>query len=545
MLTVHALDRGRRVDLRLTLDAVRQGLALVDDAAPKAWIHVMSYGEWSGYYDYEADELVSFAFDDAVFDQAIANFEAQKNPIPLTYEHPDYQAASASGAPIPAAGWIHALEKRDDGLWAYVEFTARAAEYVRAGEYRYCSVVLFWEYVDRQSGEEIGAYLAEVGLVNRPFIDGLTPIQLSRTKQDPRAVARNRKVNLMATAAEKIASIRQAFQIDPALSDQEAAWAVSDLMHALIAYKKAEDILSAPLAFAARSARGLARAGGPAQFGAARTKITEALSLAMVDLDKVKEALASLPEQPTMEELVGMLEGLAEEPEPEVEIEVEEPESTEAADTETPAEEPESMRAAALEKLGLAEDATDEEMFAALVALMDKPEDEQPSAVAASAVQLAQAKVAASDRRAKDAEAVSLAATKAADAAKLELAQARHAHAKELAAFRVDLSIARGEIVPTGKFTRDKLVELASTSPETYDLVVSGLESVPTGVKTSSENARAPRATGATQRDVIEVARREVKLADPSLNRAAVNRKALELAKQRHPELFERAENHD
>lgn len=540
--TVHALDRGRRVDLRVTLDALR-GDALVGESAPKAWIHVMSYGEWSGYVG-DDGETLTFAFDDAVFDQAITNFEAQKNPIPLTYEHPDYAAASAQGNPIPAAGWIHALEKRDDGLWAYVEFTARAAEHVRAGEYRYCSVVLFFDATDRQSGEEIGAYLAEVGLVNRPFIDGLTPIQLSRTNQDPRAMARNRKVQLMATAAEKIASIRQAFQIDPQLSDQEAAWAVSDLMHALIAYKKAEEILAAPLTFAARSARGLARAGGPAKFGAARETMLATLKLASVDVDKLKEALAALPDQPTMDELVGMIDGLAEEAESEaeVEIEVEEPE-VEAADTDEKPQ-PESMRAAALEKLGLAEGATDEEMYAAIAA-MDKPKADEPEGVAASAVQLAQAKVASSEKRAKDLEAVALAATKEADAVKLELAQLRQSRAAELAAFRVDLSIARGEIVETEKFNRDKLVQLAATSPETYDLVVSSLESVPRGVKTSAEGARVPRTTGASQKDVIDAARREVKLADPTLNRAAVNRKALELAKTRHPELFERAENHD
>jgi hypothetical protein len=565
---VHALGE-RRASMLVQLDALRSAGPLVAEEAPKRWMHCAKPGEWAGYLA-EDGSTIELEFTTELFEQAVANFNREANAVTLTYGHPDYAEAAKIGAPILSAGWIHELEVRDDGLWAFVEFTPRAAKHIDDGELRYCSVVLDFDAIDRVSGESIGGYLYEVGLTNRPFIDGLTPIRLSR-RDELRAAAMTpttkEEIPIMATASEKLSSVRSAFNISPELTDSEAAWAVYDLMCALISYKKAEEILSAPLAFAARSLRGLALAGGPKKFSASRKKLVQLMDV--VDVDKLKDALAALPEQPSHDELLAIIDGLAEsteETEETPEETSEETESTETEETEEvetevteiedepaaaestePADEmPKATRSTALSKLGLAEGATDEEMYAAIAAMKPGKADKVDASAASASVQLAQAKIATLTHRLKLAETSALDATKERDALQVKLDAATKAHAHAVAAARVDLSIEKGEIVlaADGKVTREKLVELAATAPETYDLIVSSLESIPEAKRASaSDTTRSTRSTGVTtQADAIEAAQKEIDAAHPGETRSKKRAMAYELAKKQRPELFKKIE---
>lgn len=127
-------------------------------------------GEWKGHMAGE------FSFTTEIFANIIARFEEQKNPIPITYEHPD----KWMGTPIKAAGWIYDLKVQEDHLWGLAEFSPDAAQMVRNGEYKFCSVVVDFESTDRKSGELVGPELYEVGLTNTPFLDGQRPITLSK-----------------------------------------------------------------------------------------------------------------------------------------------------------------------------------------------------------------------------------------------------------------------------------------------------------------------------------------------------------------------------
>lgn len=164
--------------------ALRSVLPLVDEHAPRTWIQIAVEGTWEGHH------AGSFEFTRNVFASIIANFEGQTNPVPLTYEHPKY---AGDGSPIRAAGWIQKLKVRGDQLWAFVEFNPAAAQMVKDGEYRFCSVVVAFESSCRKTGEDIGPELYEVGLTNVPFLDGMTPIQLSRAGHG----AKSRKVHAM------------------------------------------------------------------------------------------------------------------------------------------------------------------------------------------------------------------------------------------------------------------------------------------------------------------------------------------------------------
>jgi phage I-like protein len=83
----------------------------------------------------------------------------------------DYEHQSLKGGQAPAAGWIKDLEVREDGLWAQVEWTGKAEEYLKRREYRYFSPVLRIDPDSRQPQE-----LMNVALTNVPAIQGLSPL---------------------------------------------------------------------------------------------------------------------------------------------------------------------------------------------------------------------------------------------------------------------------------------------------------------------------------------------------------------------------------
>lgn len=165
------LESGRRrIALRVELPPMPEGTA-------RTWINCAIEGEWKGH------PAGPFEFNQDVFKRLKANFEMDGRAKPLYFEHPRFDL----GVPVPAAGWIHGLEIRPDGLWADVEFLPKAAELVRGREYLYCSVVVDFASEDRKSGEEIGPELFNIGLTNEPFLSGLQAIALSK------AAARNRR----------------------------------------------------------------------------------------------------------------------------------------------------------------------------------------------------------------------------------------------------------------------------------------------------------------------------------------------------------------
>jgi phage I-like protein len=83
----------------------------------------------------------------------------------------DYEHQSLKGGQAPAAGWIKDLEVREDGLWAQVEWTGKAQDYLKRREYRYFSPVLRIDPASRQPQE-----LMNVALTNVPAIQGLSPL---------------------------------------------------------------------------------------------------------------------------------------------------------------------------------------------------------------------------------------------------------------------------------------------------------------------------------------------------------------------------------
>ncbi|MGA2191752.1 MAG: phage protease [Nitrospirota bacterium] len=108
-----------------------------------------------------------FLVDAEAIQLIIAAFSESATDLVIDYEH-----QSLSGAEAPAAGWVKELEDRgEDGLWAKVQWTERAQQYLKLREYRYLSPVVLIRKDDGRAVELLG-----VALTNMPAIDGMAPV---------------------------------------------------------------------------------------------------------------------------------------------------------------------------------------------------------------------------------------------------------------------------------------------------------------------------------------------------------------------------------
>ncbi len=105
--------------------------------------------------------------DDVAMKEIIAQFQSRGNDMVIDYEH-----QTLEGTQAPAAGWIRRLvDKGREGLWAVVEWTERAKEYLKNKEYRYFSPVM---WIHDKSNRVV--LIENIGLTNYPRINNLKPI---------------------------------------------------------------------------------------------------------------------------------------------------------------------------------------------------------------------------------------------------------------------------------------------------------------------------------------------------------------------------------
>ncbi|MHB8174359.1 MAG: phage protease [Nitrospirota bacterium] len=116
---------------------------------------------------------MQFMVDEDGMHLILAAFQNSNTDLVIDYEH-----QSLSGSEAPAAGWIKGLvDKGAEGLWAKVQWTDRAKEYLQKREYRYLSPVVLVRKKDGRAVELLGA-----ALTNLPAIDGMAPVVNSAQK---------------------------------------------------------------------------------------------------------------------------------------------------------------------------------------------------------------------------------------------------------------------------------------------------------------------------------------------------------------------------
>lgn len=101
----------------------------------------------------------------------IADVDAREVRPVVDYEHQSIRTRE-NGQPAPAAGWIQSLAYfPGKGLFAKVEWTDRARDLIKTGEYRYISP--FFEF-DNKTGAV--RRLISAALTNTPALDGLMAV---------------------------------------------------------------------------------------------------------------------------------------------------------------------------------------------------------------------------------------------------------------------------------------------------------------------------------------------------------------------------------
>ncbi len=109
--------------------------------------------------------------DASIAQRLIAQLSAAVNDLVIDYEHQTLNA-DENGQPAPAAGWFKEVEWREgSGLWIKPNWTSRAAEFIKNGEYRFLSAVFPYS---KETGEPLSLHSA--ALVNRPGIDGMKAV---------------------------------------------------------------------------------------------------------------------------------------------------------------------------------------------------------------------------------------------------------------------------------------------------------------------------------------------------------------------------------
>lgn len=93
-----------------------------------------------------------------------------------TYELP-VKLGHSDGA--PAVGKIKSVEARADGLYLSMDIDEKSRADIEAGRYKYMSAEYSGDYMDKATGESVGAVLRGVALVNQPGHPGVRPIVFS------------------------------------------------------------------------------------------------------------------------------------------------------------------------------------------------------------------------------------------------------------------------------------------------------------------------------------------------------------------------------
>lgn len=145
--------------MALSTNSTAVQLPLQEEGAGLAeWYHLVPSGEFAG-----RDGRGPYVLEDA---QAfIRRFIDWGVDLCVDYEHQSLDAKQKAG-PVPAAGWIKALEARENGIWARIDWTEAAASCLRAKEYRFLSPV--YTFNPRTGAVQM---LTGAGLTNYPNLN--------------------------------------------------------------------------------------------------------------------------------------------------------------------------------------------------------------------------------------------------------------------------------------------------------------------------------------------------------------------------------------
>ena len=127
-------------------------------------VQLLPWGDFRAL-DGRPAKLKHWTFNDVSAQAVLALFKGRKREMPFDYEH-QTQLSATNGQPAPASGWVKdmvAIAGR--GLYAAVEWTAKAKAMIEAKEYRYVSPVISYDEDGVIRRVAMGALTNDPGLV--------------------------------------------------------------------------------------------------------------------------------------------------------------------------------------------------------------------------------------------------------------------------------------------------------------------------------------------------------------------------------------------
>lgn len=137
----------------------------------KIWNKIAVFGEFRGH------PSGAFSLSADTFKEIESNFRNDGIPIPADWDHASEIGVASSPlkakGDAPAAGWVHDVQAREDGLYGLIEWLPKARAQIINKEYRFLSPAVRLGAKDAKSGKPIGAKLTSIALCLRPFLKEL------------------------------------------------------------------------------------------------------------------------------------------------------------------------------------------------------------------------------------------------------------------------------------------------------------------------------------------------------------------------------------
>jgi phage I-like protein len=233
--------------------------------------------------------IQSWVMDAQAANDVIAFCNKRQTPFVLDYEHQTL-LKEQNGQPAPAAGWFTGADltyREGEGLFAKVQLTERAREFIDSGEYKFVSPVILY---NKKSGRVTGLHSA--ALTNTPAIDGMDEV-IARAAASMTFDDTTNKESLSMDIEDLMEQLRWLLNL-PTLATKDEI--VAELQKAVTAIKQANTTEAAAANF---SLTGLLKA-----------KDTKIASLAQLqaDLKSAQDEVAGLKQEKADKEVSGVVE---------------------------------------------------------------------------------------------------------------------------------------------------------------------------------------------------------------------------------------------
>ena len=141
------------------------------------WVQIVPNGEYPNTID---GQSIMQIVDDESKTEILNRFQQEsENPnfpgLRIDFDHNSYDPKQSS----EAAGWVHAIENRDDGLWGKVKWSTLGLEAIRGGVFKLLSPALNVKPI--APGRVRPFRLDSVGLTNNPAMKGMMPVSNRET----------------------------------------------------------------------------------------------------------------------------------------------------------------------------------------------------------------------------------------------------------------------------------------------------------------------------------------------------------------------------